>query len=358
MPKNLALFIDGTGNKGPRDQPLQKDTNVFKLFELCKEPAKLYQFGVGQTKFDMLGSIGGFGTKKRLREAYRFVIDNYENGDNIYLFGFSRGALAVRLFAGFLGYVGSLFGKPPFEAYLPHVYRIYESSVVLDVLPEFRRYVAEINDRIEPIPIHFIGVFDTVQRYIPKRDLPNIETLAPHITHGRHALAIHERRGEMEPTVWKNWSGSQTVKQVWFPGAHSDVGGGYPEMRLANAPLRWLGTEAAGFGLKFSSLPSPSGKRILHQERTSDMVIGQILAIKVPKINEGERPRKALQTTNSTIIGSMDMDATARDHLGPKPIPVGDFRFSHFPVSAKSKAIKNLELVDQDARKLLKRIDR
>jgi len=352
MPKNLALFIDGTGNKGPRDKPLKKDSNVYKLYQLCKEPQKLYQAGVGSHRFDVLGGIGGFGTKKRLREAYRFVTDNYQSGDSIYIFGFSRGAFAARLFSGFLGYVGSLFGKPPFEDYLPHVYRIYESSVVLDVVDEFRRYLARIDERTEPIPIHFVGAFDTVERYFPVRDLPEIETLPKHITHARHALAIHERRREMEPTLWKKWASSQTVKQVWFPGAHSDVGGGYPEMRLANAPLRWVGSEAASYGLKLSSLPLPSGKKILHQQRTNSKVIGQALAIK-----EGEGPRKALQTTNPTLIGSMDMDAIARDHLGPNPIPAGDFHFSNFPVYAKPKALKELEVVDHQARKLLQKID-
>lgn len=97
MGKNLALFIDGTGNSGTRDKPLQKETNVYHLFELCQESCKLYQGGVGSSRLDILGGVTDFGTKERLKHAYRFLIDNYRTGDNIFLFGFSRGAFAVRL---------------------------------------------------------------------------------------------------------------------------------------------------------------------------------------------------------------------------------------------------------------------
>jgi uncharacterized protein (DUF2235 family) len=127
MPKNIALFVDGTGNDGPRDLRVKnsKQTNVYRLYQLCGEKQKLYLAGVGSKSGDVLGGAAGFGTKKRLRLAYNFLAEKYNAGDSIFLFGFSRGALAVRLLADFLGYAGTFFVKPPFDKYLPHVYQIY-----------------------------------------------------------------------------------------------------------------------------------------------------------------------------------------------------------------------------------------
>src|SRR4051812_33126792 len=103
--KNIVLFIDGTGNDGTHRNPKKKThTNVFQLHKLCAEPPKLnlYVPGVGVGNMDLFGGAAGAGTKDRLRQAYGFLAKNYRQGDQIFLFGFSRGALAARLFAGFL----------------------------------------------------------------------------------------------------------------------------------------------------------------------------------------------------------------------------------------------------------------
>jgi hypothetical protein len=354
MGKNIALFIDGTGNVGLRDEPHSKASNVFKLYRSCQEKCRHYQPGVGGQRADVLGQAAGFGTKERLREAYRFLTDNYRSGDNIYLFGFSRGAFAVRLLAGFLGHVGSLFGRPPFDAYLPHVYQIYESSVVLDVVKDFERYLLKFSDDASPIPIHFIGVWDTVERYFPQRDLPEIERLAAHINHARHALAIHERRNEMEPVLWTEWIDKpaahqvlQTVKQVWFPGAHSDVGGGYPESKLSEAPGAWIGKEAAALGLKLKSLNAVAQKPIIHQQRTGGRLLGAIASV-----FEGESVRVALSPPTPKVLGSMDFNQTAEAHFSH---PIGDIEFHGYILrSSRKKAKAELLKVDDAARKLLK----
>ena len=345
MGKNLALFIDGTGNKGPSDESRNKASNVYKLFQLCQEPLKHYHEGVGESRVDVLGAMFGFGTKERLKDAYRFLIDNYQQGDNIFLFGFSRGAFAVRLFAGFLGYVGTIFGKPPFEDYLPHVYQIYESSVVLDVVRDFEKYIRRFGENIPPLPIHFIGVWDTVERYFPRRDLPEIEILPKHIDHARQALAIHERRREMEPTLWTQWTKPSTVEQTWFPGAHSDVGGGYADSKLSEAPLKWIHVEARMLHLKLSDTTASTQQKVLHQQRT----VGPIL-----KILEGEAVRNALSTKNKGVIGTMKFDQTACDCLlNPKvTITLGGFI-----IPPQQGAIeKELETVNAQAFELALRV--
>ena len=296
--KNLALFIDGTDNDGERDLPRGEATNVYKLYKMCGEPNPFYFRGVGSGRLGALGGSTGFGTKRRLRLAYKYLVENYEPGDSIYLFGFSRGAFAVRLLAGFLGYVGTLFGRPPFEDYLPHVYQIYESSVALDVVDSFRHYLEALTEnRPEPLPIHFIGVWDTVERYFPVRDLPEIKKLPSHITHARHALAIHERRNEMTPTLWTGWEETSTVEQVWFPGAHADVGGGYKQDKLSMAPLEWMCGEASSKGLNLSGLSGNQKDRIPHQQRTDFPGSGKIL----PRL-EGEFISDALKTPTSPAI--------------------------------------------------------
>src|SRR5580700_10985181 len=102
MGKNIVLFIDGTGKNGGTDAPGTR-TNVWKMHKACSEPSQLqcYLPGVGSARFDAAGKIVGFGTKKRLESAYNFLLKNFTPGDNIFFFGFSRGALAVRLFADF-----------------------------------------------------------------------------------------------------------------------------------------------------------------------------------------------------------------------------------------------------------------
>jgi uncharacterized protein (DUF2235 family) len=205
MPKNIVLFVDGTSNSGDAET-LETNTNVYRLYDLCDEQHRLYLEGVGSNTLDVWGAATGAGTKSRLRHTYDFLTSEYVGGDNIFMFGFSRGAFAVRLLAGFLGEVGTLFTSMIYAGYLEHIYQIYEASVILSTIREFREYLTRLSERRpEPLPIHFLGVWDTVEEYYLRRDLPDLQILPSHITHARQALALHERRGEMEPTLWTTW---------------------------------------------------------------------------------------------------------------------------------------------------------
>jgi hypothetical protein len=305
--KNIVLFVDGTGNSP------NTNTNVYQLRQLCREPAKLqcYLAGVGTGPFDFWSGPSGAGTKSRLRDTYDFLTSNYLAEDNIFMFGFSRGAFAVRLLAGFLEEVGTLFTSAVHAGYLEHIYQIYEASVILRKIQEFRMYLRRLSDApTEPLPIHFLGVWDTVEEYYLSRDLPDLEKLPAHVNHARQALALHERRHEMEPTLWTNWNADSTVCQRWFPGAHADVGGGYPDGGLADAPLRWMQAEASKKGLDVDAPPANPARRVLHQERTGGAVLGAL----VSRI-KGEGPRRALLEPGADAMRSIEVDQMACDNL-------------------------------------------
>jgi uncharacterized protein (DUF2235 family) len=367
MANNVVLFVDVTDNDGLKDQLTHEDTNVWKLYNACNDPAKQYLPGVGTGHVDPLGLMWGFGTKKRLQSSYEFLLEHHRQGYNIFLFGFSRGAVAVRLFADFLGLVGSMFGDPIYRKYLASCYQIYVSSKLLRAEAQFSAYLRDLlgdRETPTPIPIHFLGVWDTVVGGYPV-GLANLTTLPHHIKCARHALALHERRGEMEPTLWEEWDSSphwgipgvSRVKQVWFPGAHSDVGGGYPDGRLAEQPLSWMIREAHACKLKVTPPSGKAGKRILHQDRTGGRPLGAVVTLR-----KGEQPREALSTFSQRysdlakpnvqnyrqLIESLFVDKTALQNLvNPATLQLKNYplRFPGF-ADPKTKVTQDLTEID------------
>jgi hypothetical protein len=216
-----------------------------------------------------------------------------------------------------------------------------------DKFSEYMRHFGETT----PLPIHFLGVWDTVVEYWSPGGVPDIEKLPNHISHARHALALHERRGEMEPTLWRSWDSSRSlVQQVWFPGCHSDLGGGYPKSKLAEAPLSWMRDEASACGLHVASIARSGAERILHQERTRDALIGV-----AAKWTNGEGPRKALSTfasldPNAQLIESLFVHQAACDELLH---PIRNVEFVHYlphfldHSNAKDKGLREREEIDQ-----------
>ncbi|MFM8330250.1 MAG: DUF2235 domain-containing protein [Candidatus Methylumidiphilus sp.] len=293
--KNIALFYDGTWEGGEIGKA---KTNVKKLFDATELSSdfKRYIPGLGIDLLDVksdkiFGGGCGRGISEKIQEGYKFLVKNYLDGDHIYLFGFSRGAYAARSLSGFIDQVGlflkdaveeegSTVVKEAFDAYsernkakqkklieeLKKKYPQHEKNLGFDLLDN-----AESN-REFLLPIYFIGVWDTVGilgipiaglRILTEWAVRFHDTNLPrNVTHARHALALHERRKTFEPTLWtktphwndpkwrsrkpSNTEENQTLKQVWFPGAHSDVGGGYSEEEswLSNAALLWMAQEA------------------------------------------------------------------------------------------------------------------
>lgn len=271
--KRIVICCDGTWNA---DDTQTNDTNVAILARSVHGSQQtggvlqivLYLRGVGTTglKVETLieGAVG-LGVDDNIRSAYQFVCQNYVPGDEIYLFGFSRGAFTARSLAGLITCCGILF-RQSLNA-LPAAWAYYRSPKPHSP----SAFVAASGAQCHLAPeIAFLGVWDTVGSLgIPAGALSalNKEKFAFHDTspsaivkRAAHALAIDEHRHDFTPTFWTGpIPPGVTIQQAWFAGAHSDVGGGYKTRALADIPLVWMArqAEAAGLALDWSCLPDP-----------------------------------------------------------------------------------------------------
>lgn len=260
MPKNLVLCCDGTNNQFDGYH-----TNVIRTHKVSRRhdgQMTYYDPGVGtmpepwmKRKFwkrvSMVeGLMTGEGFFDNISDAYRFLITNYEPGDKVFLFGFSRGAYTARAVAALLRSIGLLHRAT--ENLLPYAQRYWQSDFGLEspggkVCQEFKTTLGR------PCPVHFIGVWDTVGSvgYINHfRSFPHI-THNSEVIHVRHAVSIDERRSTFRQNVMLKATPAQDVKNVMFAGVHSDVGGGYPpaESGLAKLTFEWMIREAKTCGL-------------------------------------------------------------------------------------------------------------
>jgi uncharacterized protein (DUF2235 family) len=288
--RRLIVCCDGTGQKVDH-----RRSNVARLYDALDranpaEQVDFYHPGVGtrpteealtritQTLVRWAGSTAGYGLLDVVAKAYGFVVDNYRPGDAIYLIGFSRGALAARLLGGVLHRIGVL--RPGAKNMYPYGFELYDKHATLmaniserhrheDLVREFRTMFCVPG----PMCIKFLGIWDTVKAFgvfVPRS--------FPHLRHNEsvqavcHALALDERRRSFMFTSWgglRDYAEAgpplgQTVKEVWFAGVHSDVGGGYPEDEsgLSWHSFRWMVGEAIHAGVKFD------GKRLKEVLRT------------------------------------------------------------------------------------------
>ena len=253
MAKNIVICCDGTGNQYGKNA-----TNVLKLFErVHKAPGRqvaFYDPGVGTSGGSRLvtfigrrvaklaGGALGYGITRNIEDGYRYLMDQYDDGDRVYIFGFSRGAFTARALAGMLCKVGLLHrARWNLVSYASHMYRRGDEQTAAGFKAAFSR----------PCDPHFIGVWDTVKSVgliVPRRF--GTATLNPLIAHGYHALAIDEKRWKFKPLLWEEPAASnQTIEQVWFTGVHADVGGFYDEAELSDITLRWMLRKAEGCGL-------------------------------------------------------------------------------------------------------------
>jgi uncharacterized protein (DUF2235 family) len=282
MAKNIVICCDGTGNQVEGNL-----SNVLKLFRILRkngEQRVYYGPGIGTLGNDdpwtlfkqnakaVFGLATGYGLDDEIIEAYKFLVGHYEDGDDIFLFGFSRGAYTVRALAGFIYMVGLL---PPDQANIADYGLVsYKRSSEKNDLHLAWDFGSITGGRA--ITIKFIGVWDTVASMIvPRRDrlYPTLQTL-PYTRQNksvkifRQAMAIDERRRMFRLNHWIDPQSyvanpfdttvphlPQDIKQVWFAGVHADVGGGYPESQsgLSKFPLCWLIDEAVQHGLKINA---------------------------------------------------------------------------------------------------------
>lgn len=270
--KRLIICADGTWNTPDQeDREKRAPSNIVKMARAIQSVSAdgvpqivYYHLGVGTHKSfkdKFLGGGLGVGLSTNIINCYRFIAHNYVEGDEIFLFGFSRGAYTVRSLAGLIGKVGILPKANIFylkEAYDCYKYGFSEKG---DLKAFKQKYDCE------DILIKFIGVWDTVGALgIPKigiglmkswltrskHDFHDVQ-LGQHIRHAYHALAIDEKRKPFAPTLWKiEKDSTQTLEQVWFPGVHSNIGGGYGKGGLSNISFQWLKTKAEEHGLSFN----------------------------------------------------------------------------------------------------------
>jgi uncharacterized protein (DUF2235 family) len=261
--KRIVVCMDGTWNKPTQyDRGKRKPTNVVKIARaidpVCQDgihQVVYYSEGVGtQWGLDrILGGGFGIGLSKNIIKAYRFIVHNYQPGDEIFLFGFSRGAYTVRSLAGLINQVGLLPKNQAF--YMPEAYRLYRESSSNEQLKAF-----QLQHNTIQVKIKFVGVWDTVgalgvpikcKQFNQRYQFHDV-SLTSNIEHAFQALAIDEHRGVFKPAIWQLPKGSlQTLQQQWFVGSHSNIGGGYSQDGLANISLHWIKNMAQHYGLQF-----------------------------------------------------------------------------------------------------------
>ncbi len=310
--KRLIVCMDGTWNKkDQREDGIPVPTNVAIVYNTVKgladdgiEQQRYYHSGAGTEKNivdKITGGAVGADIDRHIRNAYRWLSSHYEKGDEIYLFGFSRGAYSARSLAGMIYRCGLLKKRSDTQEDEDRLWRdvkrVYnecyreERKVKFSDLLYHEESVIETGgETVEAIPIRFIGVWDTVGALgVPDRmaianllDDPSEYSyhdmkLESNVETARHALALDEMRSSFSPVLWRDIEDNKhvdkrDVKEIWFAGVHSDIGGGYPQSELSDIALKWMIDEASRCGLEFETdrlsqiKPNPTG--IIHDSRT------------------------------------------------------------------------------------------
>jgi uncharacterized protein (DUF2235 family) len=299
--RNLVVCCDGTGNAWGSSH----DTNVVKLARACvKDAAQVlyYDPGVGTASsfpavnwiddaiFRMKQIAGlalGDGIYENIGSAYAFLIHNYRAGDRIWVFGFSRGAFTARAVSGMVNLFGIV--RPAGDVMVPTLLRIYFSDPQraddrgarrADLAHDIRTHFADPAGR--DARVWFIGAWDTVATVgglRTRRITSDVGTAGKRFDHIRHAVSDAEYRYTFEPRLYLPgderdepgfepgpdgrpvWRGS--LKQRWFAGVHSDVGGSYPDAGLSDIALRWMLEEAQAVGLRLDPAAAPTDPNAL-----------------------------------------------------------------------------------------------
>ncbi len=255
MSRRLIFCADGTWDSA------QNDTNVYKLFKaipVTSGQVAFYDDGVGSdgTPIEKLaGGAIGDGLFQKIKDGYTKIAHVYEQGDEILIFGFSRGAYTARSLAGMIAICG--LPTADFDDNLVNIaFQAYRNknqrAALLASLNKYSLFDAKIK---------MVGVWDTVGSLGIPALFGKVDpvlygfldtSLHPDVLNAYQALAIDERRQEFPPTLWTPSSPpvtGQVLEQVWFSGVHCDIGGGYPETGLSDITLSWMMGKAENLGL-------------------------------------------------------------------------------------------------------------
>jgi hypothetical protein len=266
MSKRIVLFSDGTGNSAAR---LQK-TNVWRLYQALKRaPNQIayYDDGVGSSAWKPLALVGGavgFGLARNVQDIYTFLCRNYDPGDEIFAFGFSRGAFTIRILVGLIAARGIAPRGADLEDRVKQEWKAYRRK--------YGRFGRTLPAETRPhdVKIRFMGLWDTVDAYgFPLEEMRiawdylvwplsmRDRELSSRVENAYHALSIDDERQTFHPVLWteKGEASAETIAderitQVWFAGVHSNLGGGYPDDSLSYVSLKWMMTQAERCGLE------------------------------------------------------------------------------------------------------------
>ena len=278
-PKRLVICTDGTWNDPVHNQV----TNVWKLARAVKRydasgtPQIVYYHpgvGTGTDIVDrIIGGSTGFGISRNMRDVYGFIVQNYAPGDELFLFGFSRGAFTARSLAGLIRNSGIL--RPECGHLFTEAYELYRNRDVSTHPKSSQAIEFRTANSYGDTTVKFLGVWDTVgalgvplgfaryglklwesvtgKRYL--YEFHDVE-LSSFVKHAYHAVAIDERREAFRPTLWTSDAvripPDASFEQIWFPGVHCNVGGGYEAAGLSDLALTWMADRAQLHGLDLS----------------------------------------------------------------------------------------------------------
>ncbi|GMG86563.1 DUF2235 domain-containing protein [Biformimicrobium ophioploci] len=294
--RRLMIFLDGTWNDSA-DQ-----TNVYRFarsvhdWDGSIEQKTYYDPGVG-TEWGVLrkfvGGVSGYGTTGNILQAYEWLANNYRAGDEVWVFGFSRGAYAARSLVGMIRKCGLL--DIVTDKLLERVSEQYTDQVAEPKLKAFReKHSSEID-------IHFLGVWDTVGAL----GIPGMPALSEHglfswhdtslwhrVKHAYHAVALDEHREAYKACLWTGEATTgQQVEQCWFSGAHANVGGGYPDDPLADIALRWMQDKAVAAGLKLNLCEPAEDAYLAPVTDSYEEFLGGVYALTQGDEGRYKRPR-------------------------------------------------------------------
>ena len=252
--RRLIVCCDGTWNW----PDARRETNVVRLVRAIAPDAGgvaqivHYHQGVGTGNFvdRIAGGGAGVGLSASVKACYGFLVDNYKAHDEIFLFGFSRGAYVVRALGGLIGAIG-MMRKHEMDRFAD-VWNWYwqdKSERKMEILEELAP------GRYKSVEIECIGVWDTVgalgipgSRFCASTFAFHDTGLGAHVRNAFQALAIDERRGNFQAAIWvpgepppaATGNTRQVLRQMWFPGVHSNIGGGYPKHGLSDTTFLWM----------------------------------------------------------------------------------------------------------------------